>query len=176
MTLAAAIAGGFFATAPAQAAPSCIGRARTSYFGEITSVRPASFTLRTSQAIGSVHVYTHRAHVRYDGLQIRPGVYAGVYGCRWPARRALIAEDLTLAVSPQAYPGDYYAPYGTTIEGRIDAVRPGAVLIDSNGGHGNVWVLSRMPGLRTGELVRAAGRFEPADRAFVATNITVLAM
>lgn len=260
--ITAALLGGALAAAPhaAQAAQSCNGAARTSYFGTVTTVHPSYFTLRTNSSIGSVHVYTHGARVNYNGQSLRPGVWAGVYGCNWNARDGLIAEDVTLSSNQANYPGDpddqytnasrytsndrsvqgridevrpdrvlidsgsghgdtwvvtntnnlqtgeriqangyfsqddrafiansvsvvsgnggnnRYWSNATTVEGRVDSVRPGRVLIDSNGGHGNVWVVTNSSGLRTGELVRATGHFSAGDRAFVATNLTIESM
>jgi hypothetical protein len=168
--LAALLAAAGFSAGTAQAAPSCIGAARASYFGQIVAVRPAFFTLHTDQSIGDVHVYTRDARVRYDNMAIRPGTYAGVYGCR--SGNGLLAENVTLSSSPQSFPGMWYGTSNDRqVTGRVDAVRPGRVLIDSNNGHGDVWVLTSQPGIEVGQLVTANGYFSSNDQAFVAQSI-----
>ncbi len=161
-----------FAAVPsaAQAAPSCRYAARTSYFGQIINVHPSFFTLRTNQSIGRVHVFARGARVNYGGLPLRPGVYAGVYGCR--AGNGLVAEQITLAQSPQAFPGMWYGTSNDRqVIGRIDAVRGNRILIESNNGHGAVWVITRQYGFGVGQVIVANGYFSPNDRAFVASNV-----
>lgn len=166
---AALLAAAGFGAGTAQAAPNCIGAARASYFGQIVAVRPSFFTLHTDQRIGNVHVYTRDARVRYDNMAIRPGAYAGVYGCR--SGNGLLAENVTLSNSPQSFPGMWYGTSNDRqVIGRVDAIRPGSVLIDSNNGHGDVWVLTNQA-LQVGEVVTASGYFSTNDRAFVAQSI-----
>ncbi|HET9030283.1 MAG TPA: hypothetical protein VFN49_08900 [Candidatus Aquilonibacter sp.] len=178
--LTAVLLGGAAAAAPhaAQAAQNCGSVARTSYFGTVTTVHPAYFTLHTNAAIGSLHVYTHGAHVNYNGQALRPGVWAGVYGCNWRSRDGLVAEDVTLSSTQASYPGDpddRYTSGDRVVQGRIDSVRADRILIDSGNGHGNTWVLTNgAQSFQTGELVRATGSFSQRDRAFVATNVEVM--
>lgn len=182
--IAAALLGG--AIAPAAIAPqsaiaaqSCSNTPRTSYFGNIESVKPSYFLLATNSSVGKVHVYTHGAHINYNGQSLRPGVYAGVYGCEWESRDAVIAENITLSANQASFPGNGFPGSRTstdrTVEGRIDQVRSDRVLIDSGSGHGDTWVVTNdAPQLRNGDLIRATGSFSSADRSFVASNVQVL--
>lgn len=170
--LAAGMLAAALAPASAQAAPSCNGEARSSYFGQIINVNDSFFTLHTNQSVGDVHVYDGGAHIRSDGLNIRPGVYAGVYGCRYPARDALVAEIVTLSQSPSTYPGTWYGTSSDrSIAGRIDAVQQGRILVDSDKGHGDTWVETNQSGFVVGQTVVANGHFSAADRAFIADNV-----
>lgn len=169
--LTAALLGGAVAAAPhaAQAAQSCANTPRTSYFGTVTTVHPSYFTLRTDSSIGSVHVYTHGAHINYNGQSLRPGVYAGVYGCDWESREGLIAEDITLNANRPAFTSN-----DRTVQGRVDQVQTGRVLIDSGSGHGDTWIEANTSGLQNGQMIRATGYFTPGDRVFIANDVSVI--
>lgn len=146
---------------------------RSSIFGTVVEVHPTMITIHTSEsAMGDIHVMTHGAHIFSNGLSLSPGVYAGIYGCLTANNGMFRAEDVTLATSANTYNG--YRRHITVVEGRIDAVQSGRVLIDSNHGHGDVWVFTSRGDLKTGELVRAVGTFDPRDAAFVATSISIL--
>lgn len=150
----------------------------TSIFGTVRAVGPNQFTLQTNSRMGDIHVYARGARVNTNGVALQPGVFAGVYGCLTPGDYSFRASRVTLSSSAQTYPnagGSRYESGDTWIQGRIDAVAPGRILIDSGHGHGNTWVRTSAPGLRTGQLIQAVGRFTPGDRLFVASSVTVLA-
>ena len=168
-----ALAGLLLSIAPGVASAELYCPQRSSIFGTITGVTPTSITILTRSDDGHVPVRITGATIHSRGLALRPGVFAGAYGCMTSRERTFVAEEVTLAPSVSAYPFD--TDRAVTIEGRIDAVRDGRVLIDSNQGHGNVWVYTNRDDLRTGELIRVRGTFTPQNREFEATSVTILA-
>lgn len=169
--ITAALLGGAIAAAPsaAQASQGCGNTPRASYFGTVTTVHPGYFTLRTHASMGSIHVYTREAHITGNGQALRPGVWAGVYGCAWESRDGLIAENVTLSAGRPAFTSN-----DRVIQGRIDAIQPGRVLIDSGSGHGDTWIEANTGGLQNGEFIRASGYFTPYDRVFVANSLAIV--
>jgi hypothetical protein len=148
----------------------------TSIFGTVRAVNAYELTLESNSRMGAIHVFTRGARLNTNGLALRPGVFAGVYGCLEPADQSFRASEVTLAASPSAYEGGgrHYTSTDTWVEGRIDNMRPGAVLIDSGHGHGDTWVETPAQGLRRGQLIQAVGRFAPGDRQFIASSVVVL--
>jgi hypothetical protein len=73
--------------------------------GTVTAVLSSNdFSMHANNAgVGNIHIYTSGARVNTNGLSIRPGVYAGVYGCYGPNHRYLNASEVTLATSQAAY-------------------------------------------------------------------------
>ncbi|MDP9023826.1 MAG: hypothetical protein M3N13_00440, partial [Candidatus Eremiobacteraeota bacterium] len=171
-----ALAGLLISIAPAVAsAADTFCPTRSSVYGTVASVKGDTMTIQTHKEEGFVPVRFRGADINYRGLALRPGVYVGVFGCMVQRDRYFAGEQLTLATSAETYPGRHDTDAGmTTIEGRIDAVRGGRVLIDSNQGHGNVWVQTNRDDLRAGQLVRAHGRFTDDNRSFVADTITIV--
>lgn len=166
--LAAALVG--TAVAPAAAQPqSCAGQRAQSLSGSIESVHGNYFTLRTNSASGYVNVYTQNANVAANGEQVRAGVRASAYGCMTPGDRAFVAERVTLAApnAPRYTSGD------RVLDGRVDEVQNGRILVDSGRGHGDTWVTTNQSGFAPGQLIHATGYFQQGDRAFVASNVRV---
>lgn len=159
--------------ATAHASTFCPVR-ETSIFGTIRDADPNMVTLETNSRMGSIHVFTHGARVYANGLTIRPGVFAGIYGCLAPADRSFKASEITLATSAETYPRMHLTTGDTWISGRIDVVAPGRVQIDSGGGHGETWVQTSQQGLYVGQLIQAFGRFTSGDRTFVANKVAIL--
>ncbi len=150
----------------------------TSIFGTVRAVGASEFTIETNAHMGDIRIFTQGARMNANGIALRPGVFAGVYGCLQPMDQSFRASEVTLAASPEAYQGEgrfHYESGDTWIEGRVDATAPGRVLIDSGHGHGDTWVQTAIQGLRKGQLVQATGHFTPYDRTFVATHVVVLA-
>ena len=169
-TAALALLLGMQASTPAFAAATYCPQ-RSSIFGTVVEVHPDRITIHTSEsAMGDIHVMTRGAHVHANGLALAPGVYAGIYGCLSTNNAAFRAEEVTLATSANAYNG--YRRRVTTLEGRVDAVQSGRVLLDTRG-HGDIWVYTSRGDLKTGELIRAVGTLDPRNSAFVATSIDI---
>lgn len=149
----------------------------TSIFGTVRAVGANEFTLQTNSRMGDIHVFTRGARMHANGVSLQPGVFAGVYGCLTPGDYSFRASQVTLASSASTYPstgGVRYESHDTWIQGRVDAVAPGRVLIDSGHGHGDTWIRTTAP-LRKGQLIQAVGHFTPFDRLFIANSVTVLA-
>ena len=176
LLLIPAIAGLLGAVIPVAASAALTCPVRSSIFGTVVAVHPTEMTLDTVPGefgrMGHIHVMSNGAHVNANGLPLRPGVFAGVYGCLTPNRRQFNAEDVTLAQNQSAY--EAYPARTATIQGRVDTVRGGRFLLDSNGGHGDVWVYTNQAGLRTGQLVNVTGSFSARNQAFAATNVVVV--
>jgi len=148
----------------------------SSIFGTVQRTHPTEITLKSVPSefgrLGYIHVTISGTHVNANGLPLRPGVFAGVYGCLEPNHRAFRAEDITLATDASAYSA--YPRRTVTIQGRIDTIERGHFLLDSNQGHGDVWVYTNQTGLRKGQLVSVTGSFAPEDDSFQASSINVL--
>ena len=176
LLLIPAIAGLLGAVIPVAASAALTCPVRSSIFGTVNNVHPTELTLDTVPSefgrMGHIHVISNGAHVNANGLPLRPGVFAGVYGCLTPNHRQFNAEDITLAQNESAY--EAYPARTSTIQGRIDTVRNGHFLLDSNGGHGDVWVYSNQGGFRAGQLVTVTGNFSPRDQTFTATSVAVV--
>jgi hypothetical protein len=169
--LAAALLAAGIAPATARAA-GCVGVRPQSLFGTVESVHPGYFTLRTNSAAGQVNVRTQDAHFVYDGLNLNPGVYAGVYGCMAPNDRAFIGETITLASNAQSYPARFrYTSPDKYVEGTVVETRPGQILIHNNRADEDVWVSTNQTGFARDALVRANGYFIEGDRGFVASSV-----
>jgi hypothetical protein len=157
------------ASLPAVAKADIVCPTRISIFGTVDSVVGKMFTLDSESDIGHIHVYFDPSQVHSHGQALKPGAFAGVYGCLAPDRRSFNGEEVTLASSANDYVGSY--PRRTvTIDGRITSVASGKVLVESDDGHGNVWVFTNAS-LQRGQHVRATGSFDPRDSAFVATSV-----
>ena len=173
--LVPAIAGLLLSIAPAAASAQTdvFCPQRSSIFGTVEgNVSGNRLTLRTETDDGNIPVRFRGATIHANGLQLRTGVFAGVFGCLNPGDRSFRAEEITLATSETTYP--YDRDQVVTLQGRIDAVRDGRVLIDSNHGHGNLWVQTNRDDLRTGQLIRVRGTFTQGNRSFNASSVTII--
>lgn len=169
--LLTAVAAASFAALPAAANADLYCPQQVSIFGTVTAVRGSMITLRTRSSIGSIHVLMHRPQVNAHGLTLRPGVFAGVYGCLEQGGRTFDADEVTLAPSADAYAS--YSRREVMLDGRITSVQNGRVLVSTIGGHGDVWVSTTQQGLRPGEHVHVTGSFDPHEGAFVASGIAI---
>ncbi len=175
LLLIPAVAGFLTALFPAAANAALYCPVRSSIFGTVSGVRSNELTLSSVPGefgrMGYIHVISNGARVNANGLQLRRGVFAGVYGCLTPDRRQFNAEDVTLAPNEAAY--ESYPRRTVSLQGRVEAVRSGRFLMDSNGGHGDLWVYTNAP-VRTGQLVGVTGSFAPRNASFEASSISVL--
>lgn len=145
---------------------------QTSIFGTVVDSHPDEVTIHTIEsAMGDIHVLTKGARVHANGLTPQPGVYVGVYGCLNPGDRSFRAQELTYSTNANSYNG--YRRRASVVTGRVDTVQTGRVLVDSNNGHGDLWVYTTRTDLRNGELVRATGTFDPRNSAFVASTVVI---
>lgn len=78
---------------------------RVSVTGTVTAVSGSNeFSMHAvTSGVGNIHVNTSGARINTNGLALRPGVFAGVYGCYGPGRRSINASQVTLAASQSAY-------------------------------------------------------------------------
>ena len=179
LLLIPALAGLVSAIAPATASAALTCPVRSSIFGTVTAAHTNELTLLAQPSefgrIGHIHVMLNGAHVTGNGQSLRPGVFAGVFGCLQPDHRSFMAEDVSLAANEEAYESQYNQQEHTvTIAGRVDTVRNGHFLLDSNGGHGDVWVYTNQPvNVRPGSTVSVTGSFRPRDNGFVASTVQV---
>ena len=146
--------------------------ARSSIFGTIIDVHPNAFTLHTDRnALGDIHIILdENHHIFTNGLDIRDGVFAGIYGCLQPDHSAFHAEDVTLAENANVYNG--YKRHTVKLDGNVLAVESNRILIHSE--RGDIWVYTSQSGFKTGERVRAVGTLDPVNIAFNATSVTVI--
>lgn len=142
-----------------------------SLFGTVKGVNPRFFTLDTLRSgIRNIHVETAGARMNTNGLTLRRGVFAGVYGCFAPQQRFFKASEVTLASSPESYTG--YARRAVTTTGTIVKVQSGQIQIH-NEDYGYLWVFTSQSGFTVGQNVTVTGSFNPVQSSLNATSITV---
>jgi len=178
-TAAATLAAAIIATvAPAAALPGPNAVAagapcHVSIFGSVTAAGPRYFTLHTLRSgIGNIHVDTAGARVNLNGLSLRPGVFAGVYGCYAPQQRYFKASEVTLAANAQSYSG--YQRRNITTTGTVVKVESGRLQIRS-AGYGYLWIYTSQTGFMVGQRVTVSGSFNPMQSSLDATNVTAAA-
>ncbi len=181
LVLAVALLTGIGTISSAQAATRsarCTS-ANTSVYGTIKSVEGRAFSMnatddlygryiRTTREDGSLLVRASGARINYDGLAIRPGVFAGVYGC-FAGRENFDASRITLATSLQTYPGRHgrlvrdrddqsMSRARQTITGTVVTNGPGTrVLISTADGRQIAVFTSELRRARVGDRVMATG-------------------
>lgn len=182
-------------TASARAQSTACTSARTSVYGTIQSVRGNTFAInatddlhgryiRTTREDGTLLVRDAGARVRSDGLTIRPGVFAGVFGC-FSGRNAFNASQVTLSTSLQTYPyrhgtirpdrDDRTVSRGMrTIQGTVVSNGPGTrVVISTADGRQLVVFTSELRSARVGDRVTATGYINSKGN-FQASNARVI--
>lgn len=171
------------ATQVAQAEPCHV-----SLLGPVTAViSPTEFAIEAPH-VGNIHVYDHNARMNTHGLALRPGTFAGVYGCYGPGRRSFNAEEVTLASSQSAYASYNQPPSNVQIGpchesvfGTITSVRgPDAFTIQELHTSRSLYVdhrdaLTHANGvsLAPGAFVGLYGCFERAETVFKAEELTL---
>jgi hypothetical protein len=151
-----------------------VGPCHVSLFGTVTETMPngVEFGMDTLRSpIGNIHVYDKDARVNSNGLSVRPGVFAGLYGCFIQNGRAFHAEEVTLATSAQAYSA--YRRPTVAVTGTIDEVRNGWIGVSTRY-YGHVHVYTTQSGLRTGERVSIQGTFNPAQSSIDANSVAII--
>jgi hypothetical protein len=147
------------------------GCQRQSVFGTVaTPVVNDRFnfaTLRTD--FGHIDVDTRGAVIHANGLTIRPGIFAGVFGCFAPGNRIFKAEEITLSTSPMSYNG--YGRKSVTIQGTVTQIEHGRLGVEAPH-YGHLYVYTSRTGYRIGERVSITGNFNPQDSSFNAATIT----
>ncbi len=105
------------------------------------------------------------------GIRLRPGVYAGVWGCLPPGSRDFISEEVTISSSAATYPAQYRYAAEKIIYGRIDRVAQGRILVHATARR-DTWVYTNESGFERGQTVEVAGHFD-SNGTFVASRVTV---
>lgn len=146
-----------------------IGPCHESVFGTIASVRgPNAFTLQSVHAQSTLFVDYRGAVAHTNGLAVRPGVFAGLYGCFERHETVFKTEEITLAPSAQAYASMHNT---VTISGKIDEAGNGRLgLLTRYNGH--IHVFTTQSGFRIGEMVTARGSYDPITGTLNATSVT----
>lgn len=174
-TLAAAI---IATVAPAAALPGPNAVAagapcHVSIFGSVTAVNGRYFTLHALRSgIGNIHVDTKGARMNANSLTLRPGVFAGVYGCYAPGQRYFKASEVTLAANAQSYSG--YQRRNITTTGTVVKVESGRLQIRS-AGYGYLWIYTSQTGFTVGQRVTVTGSFNPMQSSLDATSVAAAA-
>ncbi len=148
---------------------------RQSVFGTVTEVNGLQFRLRREAPHGYLDIHMPDNDVRaVGGVTLRPGVFAGVFGCLPPQSHDFISEEVTISSSEATYPRQYrYSSRDTdSIYGRVDTVRPDRLLVRSTAGR-DTWVITHRTGIATGQTVRVIGYFK-SNGTFVADTVTVV--
>lgn len=141
--------------------------AQISIFGSVDDVRGDVMTVNTTSNIGHVHVLMHRPSMDAHGLALRPGVFAGVYGCLEHGGRTFDAEAVTLARSATAY-ANYQRPY-REYGGSVVAMNGSRIEIRTGGG--TLWVTTSQRGFSRGQRVRVRGYYDPYTGTFVGSRV-----
>lgn len=149
-----------------------IGACHVSLFGTITSLRGQNgFVLQPQRgSMGSVLVDYRSARINANGLTIRPGVFAGLYGCVERDGQTFKPNEVTLATSAAAYGR---ANRTVTLSGTIDEVNRGWIGVRSRY-TGHIHVYTAQTGFRTGERVEVRGAYDPMTG--IVRNATVTAI
>jgi hypothetical protein len=142
-----------------------------SIFGNILAVRGNVMTVHTTSNIGDIHVQMNRPELNAHGLQVRPGVFVGVYGCLRPGGQLFDADEVTLATSADAYAA-YQRPE-RSYDGTVTMVETTRVEIQTSAG-GKLWVKTSQGGLHHGDRVHTVGQFDPHDGQFTASGVSVI--
>jgi hypothetical protein len=145
-----------------------IGPCHESVFGTIRSMpRPNALMLSQLHTGRMLYVDYRGASIRSNGQSLRPGVFAGLYGCYERNETVFKAESATLASSVQTY---RTLREEVTVRGVIDEVHPGMLGVRTlHNGHIHVYTAER--GFRLGETVIATGPFDPLTGALRATSV-----
>lgn len=172
--LAVALLAASFTPNTADAKARCVGVSPQSIFGTVTAVRSGVFTLHTNAPVGDVNVYMPDRDVRTTGgVALRPGVYAGVWGCLPSGSHDFISEEVTISSSEATYPAQYrYSNDDRFIEGRVDQIGPKGILVHGTA-RKDTWVVTNQTGFAVGQTVRARGRFQ-SDGDFTAITVDVV--
>jgi hypothetical protein len=141
-----------------------------SIFGTILDVRGDIMTVHTTSNIGDIHVQMHSPQLDAHGMQIRPGVFAGVYGCLQPGGRVFSADEVTLATNADGYAA-YQLPL-RSYDGTVTSVAANRIEIQTGAG-GKLWVTTSQGGLRAGSHLHVSGRFDPHNGQFAASGVSV---
>ncbi|MGZ3497432.1 MAG: hypothetical protein ACXWNK_01630 [Vulcanimicrobiaceae bacterium] len=144
---------------------------RESIFGSVANVESANrFNLAsTREQFTYIHVYHYRETLFHDnGLTLRPGVYAGIFGCYSPDHRSFRAEEITLSSTPANYNG--YQRKTVSVVGTVTSIEPSYLEMDTSMGHMKVYTSRK--GYRVGERLSVRGNFSPMDGSFNAASIT----
>lgn len=155
------------AAAPAVARADVYCPQQISIFGAVDSVNGNEMTVNTTSNIGHIHVIMNRPTMNTHGLQLRPGVFVGVYGCLQQGGRAFDADEVTLAPSSNAY-NNYERPE-RIYQGRITQVGNGGIRIAVSGG--TLWVQTSAGGFRNGQNVHVRGYFDPYTGKFMGSRV-----
>lgn len=150
--------------------------ARTSIYGTILGAEhgnPNVLEVQTwHSGIGRIDVLVSGARVNSNGQPLARGTFAGFYGYFTNGRRDFRAEQVTLSSSPSSYPRQYRT-VGSELEGTIQSVQPGRILLDTPT-NGRVWVRTPERGLYAGERVQAWGTYDAWTGSMTSRHITVI--
>lgn len=143
-----------------------------SLFGTIGQIRSSNaFMLNTLRSsMGTVYVDTRSARINANGLSIRPGVFAGLYGCVEQDGRVFKPNEVTLATSESTYAS---ANHVVALTGTIDEVARGWIGVRTRY-NGHIHVYTSQTGLRTGERVSVRGPFNPLTGVLNAASLAVI--
>jgi hypothetical protein len=149
-----------------------IDNCHVSMFGTISSLRgPKAFVLTpVRSSLGSVYVDHTSARINANGLAVRPGVFAGLYGCVEQDGRVFKPDEVTLATSASAYAGTNRE---ATLVGTIDEVHAGWIGVRTRY-NGHIHVYTSQSGLRSGERVRIRGPYNPLTGVVNTASVAVI--
>lgn len=143
-----------------------------SLFGTVSSVRGANaFMLQPLRSsLGAIYVDYRSARINSNGLSIRPGVFAGLYGCVEQDGHVFKPNEVTLAASESTYAS---ANHVVTLTGVVDEVGRGWIGVRTRY-DGHIHVNTSQTGLRTGETVSIRGPFDPLTGIVNAASVAVI--
>lgn len=143
-----------------------------SLFGTVSQVRGSNaFMLQALRSpLRNVYVDMRSARVHANGLSVRPGVFAGLYGCLERNGRVFKPNEVTLAMSESTYAG---ANHVVALAGTVDEVGRGWIGVRTRY-NGHIQVYTSQSGLRPGERISARGPFNPLTGVLHAASIAVI--
>lgn len=149
-----------------------IDACHVSIFGTIASLRGSNgFMLQTQRgSLGTVFVDHRDARLNSNGLSVRPGVFAGVYGCVERDGQILKANEVTVAPSAAAYTASNHT---VSLTGTVDEVHSGWIGVQSRY-TGHIHVYTSQTGIRTGERVQVRGPYDPMTGVVRAASVTAI--
>lgn len=143
-----------------------------SIFGTVSSVRgPNAFMLQPLRSsLGAIYVDYRSARINANGQSIRPGVFAGLYGCVEQDGRVFKPNEVTLAASESSYAS---ANHVVTLTGTVDEVGRGWIGVRTRY-EGHIHVYTSQTGIRTGQTVSIRGPFDPLTGVVNAASVAVI--
>lgn len=147
-----------FATA---AAPAAQCPTEESFFGTIQRVNGTTITVKTPNGHYADVRIISGARMNMNGNTLRPGTFAGLYGCVEPGG-IFRANEVTLSANDDTY--------HETLTGTVQRVESGRIIVRETGNRSGTWLVPDGSMFKVGQSVTAVG-FVGANGVFYPQSI-----